>query len=159
MITSEEEKKAKECALRFLTYRQRSSKELFDKLKLKGYRDTVIERVLQHLKELGLIDDKAFAYSWAREYTSRKGVGRELLSYQLRQKGIATEIITEVCESVFAEKSEESLALTVAHNKLKSFQNLTPLVSSRRLYSHLRRKGFSTDVISTVMEKVLKDEC
>lgn len=156
MIISKEEKKAKECALRFLTYRQRSSKELSDRLKLKGYKDATIEAVLQYLKKLDLINDEAFARSWAKERTSRKPIGRNLLSQELHQKGIAAEIIAEVCESVFAEKSEESLAFAVAHNKLKSSQNLDTLTSSRRLYSYLRRRGFSTDVISTVMEKIFE---
>lgn len=155
-ITSEEEK-AKEYALNLLSYRQRSHKELADRLRVKGYKDAAIKVVLSSLKKLNLIDDEAFARSWAEERTSRKPIGRELLSQELWQKGIATEIIDRVCEDVFAERSEESLALTAAHNKLRSSQNLDPSTRTRRLYSYLRRRGFHPDVISRVMEKV--NEC
>ncbi len=153
-ITSEEEKKAKECALNFLTYRQRSFKELSDRLRVKGYKDATIKVVLQHLSELNLINDRAFARSWAQARTSHKPIGRELLSQELWQKGIAPEIITEVCESIFAERSEESLALALAHNKLKSYRNLDPITRNRRLYSYLRRRGFSTEVISQVIADI-----
>ncbi|MBT9131708.1 hypothetical protein B9J77_04055 [candidate division NPL-UPA2 bacterium Unc8] len=155
-ITSEEERKAKECALRFLTYRQRSCKELSDRLKLKGYKNAVIKVVVQHLKELNLIDDRAFARLWAQARTYRKPIGKKLLSQELWQKGIATEIITEVCESIFAERSEENLALTLAHNRLKSYRNLDSLTCNRRLYSYLRRRGFSIEVISQAIEKLTK---
>lgn len=159
VITSEEERKAKEYALKLLSYRQRSHKELADRLRMKGHKDAAIDAVLTSLKKLNLINDEAFARSLAEKRTSGKPAGKELLSQELREKGIAPEIIVKVCEDVFAERSEESLALTAAHNKLRSSQNLDSSTHTRRLYSYLRRRGFSPDVIQSVMEKISNNEC
>jgi regulatory protein len=157
-IISEEERKAKEYALSLLSYRQRSYKELADRLRAKGHKDAAINTALSSLKELNLINDEAFARSLAERRISRNPVGKKLLSQELQQKGIAAEIIVRVCEDVFAERSEESLALTLANNKLRSSQNLDPKTRTRRLYSYLIRRGFPADVIQTVMEKV-SNEC
>ena len=62
---TDETKKAKDAAYRFLSYRQRSKKELIDKLKEKKFSDNTIEDVVHGLEEYNYINDADFAFNWA----------------------------------------------------------------------------------------------
>ena len=53
VLMEEEQSRANNCALRFLEYRQRSEKEIIDKLKEKGFEDKLIENTIIYLKHYG----------------------------------------------------------------------------------------------------------
>jgi len=59
-------KKAKSSVYRLLKIRLRSEKELRDKLNEKKIRQTVIDSVIKHLREINYIDDRIFAKAWNR---------------------------------------------------------------------------------------------
>ncbi|MCD5401051.1 RecX family transcriptional regulator [candidate division NPL-UPA2 bacterium] len=153
-IFKEEVRKAKDYALNLLTYRPRSCQEIRDKLKGKNYDEKVGEEVINQLQELNFLDDSQFARSWAESRLLNKPMGRRLLEQELRQKGIAGEIIEGVSRSTFDKHNEEELALALAKKRLKSYLKLDELTRKRRLYSYLGRRGFSPEIISQVLEQI-----
>ncbi|MEK7712781.1 MAG: RecX family transcriptional regulator, partial [Nitrospirota bacterium] len=50
-------------AYRLLSYRDRSEKELTNKLKWKGFSEEIIQQTINHLSEKGFINDTALALS------------------------------------------------------------------------------------------------
>ncbi len=58
--------KAKNQVFRFLSYRERSEKEVKDYLQRKGYTIDVIEKVIKRMKELNYLDDRRFAKLWVK---------------------------------------------------------------------------------------------
>jgi len=54
-------------SLKFLSYSMRTKKELIDKLKLKGYDDSIINNVLEKLIQQRYIDDEYYAELYIKE--------------------------------------------------------------------------------------------
>ncbi len=153
IIFREEVRKAKDYALRLLTYRPRSRMEIKNRLK-KNYDEKVAEEVIRKLQELNFLDDSQFARSWVESRLLNRPRGQRLLEQELRQKGIDKEIIEEIIQDTFDKYNEEELALASAKKRLKSYSRLDKLTGKRRLYGYLGRRGFSPDTISQVLKKL-----
>ncbi|MFA6056323.1 MAG: hypothetical protein WC769_13220, partial [Thermodesulfovibrionales bacterium] len=67
---------AKQYALKLLGYRGRSEKELKDRMTGKGFSDTLISSTIDHLKNLGFVNDVSLAESLKREATASKFFSR-----------------------------------------------------------------------------------
>ena len=82
-------------ALRFLSYRPRSVTEVRRHLQKRKMSDGVCEAALRGLTEQGYLDDAAFARFWLENRAAFRPSSRRALQYELRQKGIAREIIDD----------------------------------------------------------------
>ena len=80
-----------ENALRYLSNRAHSRKELEMKLKRK-YCDEAAEYAMAKCEELGLIDDEAFASLFAEELSSKKKYAPKRIVSELILRGISREI-------------------------------------------------------------------
>jgi regulatory protein len=152
IIYEEEFTGAKNYAFKLLSYRARSRREIMDKFKEKSYDPAITQKVVENLEELNFINDKNFAYSWARSRLANKPVGKQCLSGELWQKGVDREIIAEVIESTYKERDELTLARELAERRLKVCLNLNEATRKRRLSGYLARRGFSYEVINEVLE-------
>lgn len=83
----------REKALRLLEFRSHSERELTEKLKRAGSADEDIERVMEFCREYGFVNDEQYAKRKARDLQNLKKFGRRRISQELRQKGIAQELI------------------------------------------------------------------
>ena len=144
-------KRAKNTAYRYLTIRPRSRKELADKLQDKEFPDSVIDAVLEHVTRLGYLDDGTFAAQWAASRVRSRGFGRRRLEQELRIKGISREIIKETLNTLFEEAPEAETARKEAEKKLRTLTRFEPEVRRRRLAGFLERRGFSSDIIRTIL--------
>lgn len=157
---------AKEKAARLLSYRARSEKEIRDRLKKKPFKEPVIEETIAALKRSGLVDDAAFARMFAHDAMVRKPLGKHLLRRELRQKGIANEIIDSVIGEVYDEESEEEFAVELTRkymnkktgSKKKSTGVQGQLKEKKRLADYLARRGFDWETVSSVLSKVLPED-
>jgi regulatory protein len=144
-------KRAKNTAYRYLTIHPRSRKELASKLQDKEFSDDISAAVLEHVTRLGYIDDVKFAAQWAAGRVRSRGFGRRRLEQELRTKGISSDIIKETLNSLFEEAPEAETARREAEKKLKTLTRFEPEVRRRRLAGFLERKGFSSDIIRTIL--------
>lgn len=80
-----------ENALRYLSNRAHSTKELEMKLKRK-YCDEAVEYALAKCEELGLLDDERFAEMLSEELSSRKKYAPKRIISELTARGIKREI-------------------------------------------------------------------
>ena len=151
VLMAEEQSKANDQALRFLTYRQRSKKEIINKLKEKGFSENIIENTLAYLKEYNLIDDLEFARSFVNDKINLNKFGPERIKYELYRKGISPEII----EEVLAEDEEYDRGLVLARKKLSSYKNDNRDAKYRKLGGFLQRKGYSYECISKILRELL----
>lgn len=154
ILDSEEKKNAKDRAIKFLSYRDRSEKEIVDKLKEIGFHRDVIDWTLSELKRMKFIDDKRFAISFANTKMISKPVGEFLLRRELTAKGIEDEYIEHAIEQAYLEKDQETVALELARNRLKRFKNLESYKSKKRISDFLLRRGFNWDITSSVLERL-----
>ena len=140
-------------ALKFLSYRPRSEREVRDYLEKKGGDTKIVEEITGKLKKQNLVDDHAFTTWWIEQRSRFRPKGKYLLWLELLKKGIKKEIIED---SLFSEKEELDLAKKAAGKKVKSYKNLEPLEFRRKMTAFLARRGFNWGVIKKVLEEILK---
>ena len=138
----------REIALRRLSVRARSRKELAQDLAKRDVPPDAAAQVLDRFTEVGLIDDAAFAAQWVESRGSRSGSSR--LKQELRQKGVADE---HIAEAVGARDDDADLtaARALAQRKAAAMGRLDRVVRERRLGALLARRGFSTAVIRRII--------
>lgn len=149
LLAVDEQARAHELALDFLSYRPRSQAEVARRLREKGFAELTIEYVLQRLSRAGLIDDVEFARYWIANREQFKPRGGRALGYELRQKGIADDIIDDLIQDI----DEAESAYRAAAPKIHRWRLLDPLEFRRKLGSFLQRRGFSYAVIAEVWER------
>lgn len=153
VLLEEEWLKAKDKALKFLSYRQRSQKEIEDKLKKEGFNDEIIEKTVDFLKSYNLIDDIAFAKNFMMDKSNINKYGPERIRYELYMRGISKDIIDEVLEGY---GDEYSIALDLAKKKIKSYKGNDRNAIYRKLGCFLQSRGFSYECISRILRELVK---
>lgn len=153
ILLNEEKKKAKDRALNFLSYRDRSEKEVRTKLKDVGYDENIINWVIVELKRLRFLDDKRFAQSYAQTQMITRPMGEYFLRRELKHKGLDTELIEHTVEKVYEEKDQFSVAMELAQQRKKRYRNIDDLKAKKRVSDFLLRRGFGWDVVSEVIER------
>src|SRR3989338_8918908 len=83
-------------ALRFVSIRPRSQKEIRFWFKRKRIASGVVQRVFNQLERAGFVDDKAFASWWVEQRLAFRPKALRLIKLELLSKGVAREIIDEV---------------------------------------------------------------
>lgn len=129
---------ARERALRLINYRERSRRELVDKLLADGYSQALADSVADRMVELQFVDDKRYAESVVRSKRSA-GWGMRRIERTLADAGVDAETVFDV--SVQPEGSEYERALREARRK--------PAKDARdvqRVAGRLARKGFGFEI-------------
>lgn len=146
---------AREIALRRLSVRARSRKELAQDLAKREVPAEAVAQVLDRFMEVGLIDDAAFAEEWVEARGRRSGAGR--LRQELRLKGVAEE---HIADAIGAREGNADLtnARELATRRAASMNGLDRVVRQRRLTGYLGRRGFSSAVIRRVVGEVIESQ-
>jgi regulatory protein len=140
-------------ALHYLSYRLRSEAELRGRLGQRGFDGDDVEAVIARLKEQGLVDDLAFAQFWKDNREAFRPRSRWLTKLELRQKGVANEII----DQVVADVDEEDSAYRAAVSRVRSLPRADYQSFRRRLGEYLKRRGFSYQVITHTIERMWQE--
>ncbi len=110
-----------------------------------------IDRALERLHELGMIDDRA----WSGRYVASQRAqsrGRSLLRSELRQRGVPDEVVGDALEG----RDELAAAIETAQRKARSARaGDDEERRRRRLYDFLRRRGFADDIARRATESAL----
>ena len=139
--------------LRFLSYRPRSEAEVRRYLQGKKVPPTIEAKVVERLTSAGLLDDPAFASYWVENRESFNPRGRHALRYELRQKGLSEETIALALEDI----DEEESAYRALINRARRMPPLDRGTFRKKLGAFLRRRGFSYEVISAVLERTWQE--
>ncbi len=152
LVSLDQRGKAKGIAFRYLSYRPRTVREVADKLQDKGISPEIIESVIENLKGLKLLDDRAFARSWIAERLARRPGGKRLLHRELRQKGVDVELIEEVIDELYPKEVE--VARELLRKKMRRFKGLEPQKVKAKAWGLLLRRGFSSQTAQECMEEL-----
>jgi len=127
---------ALEVAYRALRVRDRSERELDERLAARGVTELVREEALATLRRTGLVDDHRFAERRASALASR-GAGNALIRHELAAAGISEDIAEEALDAL---ESELDRARSVVERR----------GSGARTARYLSGKGFGDDVVGAV---------
>lgn len=148
--STEAETQAKNIAVNYLSYRQRSSKEIIDHLMKKGFARECAEHVTHQLQSARMVNDLEFARAFVRDRLKRKPTGQALLRMQLLAKGIISSMSDMVLTELISPQSQQASALQAAKRKIQltqySKRNLDEEKRKKRLLDFLLRRGFSYEI-------------
>jgi len=162
-MKEEMENKAKEIALRYLSFRDRSMGEIRKYLKEKGVGPEKIQETLEDLAEAGLLNDPLYCINYIR-YAAGKGRGPLRIEKELREKGIDPQTIKVEMEAFFEETDERAQALALVQKALFHGKNpegedhgWTPGEKDlARVARRLASQGFRSSVIYEVLSLIKK---
>jgi regulatory protein len=142
-----------DAALRYLDYRPRSQTELKQRLARRGFDEETVAATLSRLQELGLVDDLAFARFWQENRQAFSPRSRWLVRRELKQKGVADEVI----EKVLANADDEDGAYRAAMTRARKLPASDYEGFRKRLGDYLKRRGFGYGVIKNTLKKVWEE--
>ena len=149
-----------EYALKSLGARAQSIGELREKLRRRAERLGDIDRVLARLKEVGYLDDRRYAESFASARLSNEKLGRMRVTRELRARRVAPALAERTVEKVYQGVEEQKLIEEWIRRKYRTapreglFEDRKDLAAA---YRRLARAGFRTGEILTVLKRFAKD--
>lgn len=148
--------KCKNSALRIVERSYKSERELKDKLLLKGYDKDSIEKTMAFLKEYNFLSDNNYTKMYVKDKS--KVQGKNKIKFELYRKGISEEIIQEELSSI-DEEDEKEVAYNLAFKKYNviSKRESDKYKLSQKLYRYILSKGYSYDIATYAIKKVLDD--
>ncbi|MGI6118855.1 MAG: regulatory protein RecX [Bilifractor sp.] len=138
----EESRGAVKKAMNLLTYKDRSEKELRDRLAAEGFEEAQIADALNYVGAFGYINDKRYAENYVASYAGKKS--RNAIRLELRKKGVDENWIDLALEDVPEDETEQMKELLVRKagppHRLEDREK-------RRLCAFLGRRGYSTGAV------------
>ncbi len=145
--------RAKEDAMRLVVLRPRSIAEIKRSLRRKGVEEPHIDRVVNRLEELELLNDEAFARYWVDQRETFKPRSRMALRQELMQKGVQRDLV----ERALAEVDEKASALRLAEKRALRWQQLPFETFREKMTRFLYQRGFDYEIIREVTDEVWRD--
>lgn len=152
ILRAEAVKKARESALRLLSYRSRSESEIRKRLHGSGFPEDVVNEIVEQLTAGGLLNDEKFSTDWVRSRSASRPTGRARLQWELRSRGVDPAIVEDALAAL-DEDAELELALKCARKKAEKADVGDPSFKGK-LSSFLRRRGFGWEVIQKTIDRV-----
>lgn len=132
--------------MQFCAYRDRSHKEVAEKLSEMRMIPAACEQIIVELMQEGFLNEERFARSFARGKFRIKKWGRIKIRQELKRRDISEPIIrlamTEIDEAEYQKTLEE-----VAEKKRKLLQNPSSYKQKKKLIDFLLRKGYESHLV------------
>jgi len=149
--------KAKNDALRLLSFRPRSTSELRKRLKIKKYPDEITNKVVDIFTKTGLLDDRKFAKLFANSRIYTRPTGRRRLEFDLKKSGVSESVASETLAGL-GDYDEKNTAKELVRNRFARMTGLSDEKKKARIFGFLQRRGFSSSVIFTVLSELFSAE-
>lgn len=142
-------------ALNYISYKNRTEKEIRDYLKKKSIRQDLIESTVEKLKEYNYINDENYLkqYLEFNKYGNQYGLQR--LKYSLKNKGINNENLPNL-NDILSNINEEEFCLNHFKKIKKQTDGLPYSKRINKIISYLSNKGFKYDLYSSFLKEIPK---
>jgi regulatory protein len=151
------QERARLVCLRMLTAAPRTSAQLADAMRRKGVPDEAAEAVLGRLTEVGLIDDAAFARAWVESRHHARGLARQVLMAELKQRGVPAEDVHTAVGALDPDQ-EIATARRLVARAMAGTRGRPTQARIRRLVGLLARKGYPAPLAYRVVREALEQE-
>ena len=146
-----------EYAVKYLGFQACSSDALKAKLRLKAAVSGDIEPTIERLKEIGYLNDKRFAESYAANRVENDGFGKMRVLSDLRARRVSPGLAEKAVEQALVEKDEAGMIDAFIERRMASFAAKSKVDDEKELaraYRRLRRAGFSSGGILTALRRL-----
>ena len=142
---------AYDTALKFLTPKARTVREVELKLDEGNYSEGEIMQTIERLTDAGLVNDEAYAHDFVASRLSTKPVSKYRLREQLRGHFVPDDIIEAELASLPGD-TEQNNAVEVAAKYLRQFANVDDETEKlRRVYTRLKTRGYAHETIMSAL--------
>ena len=129
-----------------MAIREHSEKELRNKLNSRGFNAELISQVLEELQTEGLLSDSRFTEAFIT-YRTNRGYGPVRIKQELRERGIADEIMEQCFEALEVDWMEQ---LKIVKEKKYGEDMPTDYKEQARQSRFLQSRGFSSGQIHSL---------
>lgn len=149
---------AHEYALRLLTARSYTVRDLRRKLVQREFPTEEVADTIARLERSGLLDDASYAERFARGKLVTESASRRRVAQLLVRKGVAPDTVSEAIARVVDTEQVDSAAAIekVARKKLETLNGLDPRVVRQRLFAFLARRGYELDDIKRTVSLLIR---
>ncbi|MCM8711317.1 recombination regulator RecX [Clostridium sp. SYSU_GA19001] len=146
--------KCKNQALKIIEKNYKSEKEVFDKLKLKGYDEKTIAKVIEFLISYNFLNDECYAAMYINNKINSQG--RNKIKQALLRKGIDEVLINEKLKKLDNNVELQS-AFRLGERKYKILQKTErdKRKIAKKLWEYFTRNGYSFEIINEVLNKLI----
>ena len=152
---SEEVTKTRRIALELLAVRDRSVREMGERLVRRGCKQDAIDTVVPDLCDKGLLDDSTFVRRWVSSRLENRPEGRIKLIQDLCKRGIdrslAEQVLAEFEDDIGTDDVADRVLARVAHR----YTGIEHDAARRRMYGLLARRGFDPDTTRAAVERAM----
>jgi len=138
----------------FCAYRDRSHKEVEEKLKELRMIPVACEQIIMKLMQEGFLNEERFARSFVRGKFRIKKWGRNKIKRELKIREISAPIIklafTEIDEEIYLSTLGE-----LAEKKLNLINEVNPIKRKKKLINYLLQKGYEPQLIYDVSNDLI----
>ena len=150
-VSDLEVQKALRAALKFISFRPRSTVEVDRKLSLK-FEPEVIDKVRHWLLKNKYLDDRRFAVQW-KDYRDRlRPRSLRMIQWELSMMGVSEDIVNDLVNDVDEEENAYNAVIRFAYRKCHSGIDVDGV--SRAIYPYLKRRGFDGSIIRSTMDRI-----
>jgi regulatory protein len=146
----DERETAFQYALRLLSYRSRTKKEIQNKLKEHGITDETTDLVIERLERATLVDDVRFAQDWINNRSEFRPRSKRALAYELQNHGVDRLAI----EDLLIDVDDAELAYQAARKHARKIRSLEWLDFRQKMVGYLARRGFAYPDCITATKRV-----
>lgn len=140
-------------SLKLLSGRQYSEAALLLKLRGKGCSREVSQEVAEKLRELNLLNDRAFAEAVAQDLARFNPSGRRRVKSVLKKRKVSPELASEVASKIDSEEEAERATELAKKYEIK-WTTLPKMRRLKRIYDLLVRRGFDFELCRQVIEEL-----
>ncbi len=135
-------------ALKYLSYRQRSIKEIRDYLQKKDFSEQEISETIQKLLDYKFLNDTEFARTFVNSKQLR-GKSKRNISFELKLKGVSPDTSEEVLNEA---KDDLEIAKEYIQKRIHQLEKLPKNDREKKIINRLKMRGYNWDIISEVLK-------
>ena len=139
-----------EMAVKYISIRLRSIKEVKDYLLKKGGSNNEVEDAVQRLIELGYLDDDRFTKAFIKDKLKFTTIGDYKIKMQLNKLGVSTSIIEDNMNKIDEHIIEEKIKKIIEKDK-KTNKKYSGQILKNKIYNHLLNQGYSQEKVITII--------
>jgi regulatory protein len=132
----------------FCAYQDRTSIEVYKKMKLWEFPDELHDQFIELLKEESYLNEERYAKSYSRGKANLKKWGKNKIKLHLQHKGIDPETISDSLQEIDPETYQKN-AIKLISKKMDGIKDKSnPIEVKQKIYRFLLSKGFELEAIT-----------
>ena len=145
--------RAKHRAIAILAKRDKTEKELREKLQQSLTDTQSLEETISYMKSCGYVDDEQYARDYLYFKKGRKSFLQ--IKMELQKKGISSQVLEQIFEEEGGQQIEDILVQVKKY--MKKFPSLD-FVAKQKIYAHFARKGYAGELIREAVNRERKNK-